>query len=298
MTSAAPLDNINADIKADLVALVASATVSIGRDGRGSGTVIAPGFVLTNAHNLHDRSTEVGFADGRRVQGTVAGADPDGDLAVLAVDTGDAVPLEWSDEAPRVGQAVVAGSAGGRRHRFTVGHVSAAGQAFRSGGGRLVEDAVEHTVPLPRGSSGGPLVSLDGRLLGVNTHRLGHRFYLARPGDASLRARIDGLRSGESVRRRRLGVALAPNEVATRLRQTVGLDARDGLLVRGVAEGSPAAASGLREGDLIVTVGGTPTATIDDLGRAIDAAEATVVIGVVRGAEELSLEVTFESSEA
>ena len=72
--------------------------VRIGRaPGRGCGVVVGDGFVLTNAHNLRDRTTEVTFADGRAVQAEVAGVDPDGDLVVLAVDTADAPPLAWAD---------------------------------------------------------------------------------------------------------------------------------------------------------------------------------------------------------
>jgi len=291
MTSIVELDQ-------DLVTTVANATVSIGRDGRGSGIVVSEGFVLTNAHNLRDRTTEVGFADGRRVQGTVAGTDPDGDLAVLSVDTADTAPLTWADAAARVGQAVVAAAAGGGTSRVTVGHVAATGRAFRSGGGRLVEDAVEHTAPLARGSSGGPLVDLSGRLVGINTHRLGHRFYLARGAGADLTARIEQLRSGQSVRPRRLGIAIAPAHVAAQLREAVGLPARDGLLVRGVSEGSPAAAAGISEGDLLVEAGGSPVATVDDLAKAVDAAGATLTVKLVRGTEERTVEINLDTAEA
>ncbi len=283
------------DLDPTVVTALTAATVSIGRDGRGSGVVIAPGFVLTNAHNLRDRSTQIGFSDGRHVQGTVAGSDADGDLAVLAVDTGDATPLQWAAPPPRVGQVLVAGAAGGLHHRVTVGYASAIGQAFRSGGGRLVQDAIEHTVPLARGSSGGPLVDVTGRLVGINTHRIGHRFYLARPGDEALRSRIEQLRAGQSVRARRLGVALAPADVARGLRRAVGLPERDGLLVRGVADDSPAATAGIREGDLLVSAAGTAIASIDELARAIDSSGDGVAIGLVRGAEELTVEVRFDS---
>src|SRR5262245_61371532 len=81
--------------------------VSIGRDGRGSGFVVAPGRVVTNAHNLRDRTTSVRFSDGRTVQGTVTGSDVDGDLVVLDVDTGDTAPLAWSDNAVGAGDVVV-----------------------------------------------------------------------------------------------------------------------------------------------------------------------------------------------
>ena len=106
--------------------------------------------------------------------------------------------------------------------------------------------SVEHTAPLAPGSSGGALLDAPGRLLGINTNRLGEGFYLALPADDALRDRIDALGRGESTERPRLGIAVAPQHVARRLRRSVGLPERDGLLVRGVEDGSPAAAAGIQ----------------------------------------------------
>ncbi len=90
--------------------------------------------------------------------------------------------------------------------------------------------------------------------------------------------------------RRRLGVGLAPSHVARRLRRAVGLPERDGLLVREVEDDSPAAKAGIAEGDLIVSVGGRTIATADDLFDAL-AGEGALEIGLVRGAEELTVTV-------
>ena len=100
-----------------VVTELGSAVVSIGTDGRGSGLVIAAGKVLTNAHNLRDRTTLVTFADGRAEQGSVAGADQDGDLVVLDVDTGSTPPAAWAEEMPTEGDVVFALSRGGHRTR-------------------------------------------------------------------------------------------------------------------------------------------------------------------------------------
>jgi S1-C subfamily serine protease len=275
---------------------VAAATVTIGRQGRGTGVVIGPGQVLTNAHNLRDRTTQVGFADGRAVQGEVVGRDVDGDLAVLRVDTGDVLPLEWAPEAPTAGSVVFAASRGGHRLRVTWGLVSSADLEFRGPRGRRIAGSVEHTAPLARGSSGGPLLDTEGRLVAVNTHRAGAGFYLARPADDALRARVAELAAGRSVTRRTLGVALAPAHVATRLRRAVGLPERDGLLIRGVEDGSPAARAGLVEGDLVVAVGDRPVTTVDGLLDALDGVGdgATLSLTVVRGTEERAVAVSFD----
>ena len=157
--------------------------VSIGRHGRGSGFVVAPGRVVTNAHNLRDRTTSVRFVDGRTTQGTVTGSDIDGDLVVLDVDTGTASPLPWSEQPPTEGDIVVAVTAGRQRVRATWGQVTGADHGFRGPRGRRIAGAIEHTAPSAAGSSGAPVLDRDGKVVAVNTHRVEHGFYLARAAD-------------------------------------------------------------------------------------------------------------------
>src|ERR1700761_6897744 len=108
MTSTNDTDPLTALEDAARVATAAarSATVSSGRAGRGSGIVIASGAVLTNAHNLRDRSTSVTFPDGRTEQGTVSGIDEAGDLVVLSVETGEVAPLSWAEQPAEEGSVV------------------------------------------------------------------------------------------------------------------------------------------------------------------------------------------------
>jgi serine protease Do len=283
----------------DVAEQAGSAVVGIGRGpGRGSGIVLAEGRVVTNAHNLRGEEVTVVFADGRTETGRVEGVDVDADLAVVAVDTGDARPLPWAEEGPvRLGTAVFALANPGGRRRVTVGFVSAVNRAFRGPRGRRITGSVEHTAPLGRGSSGGPVVSADGRLLGINTNRLGDGFYLAIPADAELRGRLDALARGESPARPRLGVGVAPARVARRLRSAVGLPERDGLLVRAVEEGSPAERAGIRVGDLIVTAGGREVRDADELHEVLDGLgeEGTLQLALVRGTEELTVIAAFGS---
>lgn len=261
----------------------------------GSGFVLGDGLVATNAHNLRTSEVTVVFADGRSETGAVAGADTDGDLAVVRVDTGGAPALPWSSDGQdlRPGRVVLAlANPGGRGTRTTLGAVSAVGRAFRGPRGRRIPGGVEHTAPLPRGSSGGPLVDAEGHLAGMNTHRLGDGFYLAIPADADLRARLEALSSGLAPRRPRLGVALAPARAARRMRAAVGLPERDGLLVRGVEDSSPADRAGLRRGDLLVAAAGRPLRSVDDLFAALDdAGDGSLELDVVRGSEEITVAV-------
>jgi serine protease Do len=276
-----------------VLATLGDAVVSIGQDGRGSGLVIGSGKVLTNAHNLRDRTTLVTFADGRAEQGSVTGSDEDGDLVVLEVDTGSVTPATWTEQSPAAGDVVFAISRGGHRPRISFGMVSAVDLAFDGPRGRQVHGGVEHTAPLVRGSSGGPVADADGHVVGLNTHRIGRGFYVARPIDAALRSTIDDLAAGKSVVRPRLGVALAPPEVAAKLRASVGLPPRDGLLVRGVEEDGPAATAGIAEGDLLVAAGDAPLVSIAALHDALGAATETLSLTAVRGTEERVVTVTF-----
>ena len=282
---------------------VGGSVVGIGRGpGRGSGVVVAEGSVATNAHNIRGEETTVVFADGRSAVGRVQGVDVDADLAVVSVDTQGAAPVAWAGEgeAARIGTAVLGLANPGGRLRITFGLVSAVNRAFRGPRGRRITGSLEHTAPMGRGSSGGPVVNAAGRLLGLNTNRLGDGFYLALPADADLRGRLDALARGEAPSRPRLGVGLAPVRVARQLRHAVGLPERDGLLVRAVDESGPAGRAGIRTGDLIVAAGGRELADADELHDVLDglADDATLALLVVRGTEELTVNVTFGDAES
>lgn len=275
------------------------AVVGLGRGwGVGSGTVIAPGRVLTNAHNLRHNEATVTFADGRQETGRVVGSDSDLDVAVIEVETGDVQPVDWPEDlgAPAIGRSVLAlGNPGGRGLRVTPGFVSSTARSFRGPRGRRIAGAIEHTAPLPRGSSGGPLIDGEGRLLGINTVRVDGGLILAIPADAAMRERVEALGRGEEPKRVRLGVAIAPPRVARRLRRAVGLPEWDGVLVRAVEEDSPAANAGITRGDLLVSASGRDLTGVDVLYEALDTAraEGKLELTVVRGDEERTVTVTF-----
>src|SRR6266436_1388237 len=235
-----------------------SSVVGIGqRWGVGSGIVLAEGRVLTNAHNVRGDQVTVTFADGRTAEGSVAGQDIDGDLAVIEV-------------------------------------VSGVDRAFRGPRGRRITGSLEHTAQLLPGSSGGPVLDAEGRLLGINTNRLGEGFYLDIPADEALRAQADVLARGESAAPPQLGIAIAPRPVARRLRRAVGLPDTEGLLIQQVTEDSPAARAGLERGDLIVTAAGQAVGGADDLFGALQGAQGgTLELRVVRGADERTVQVVF-----
>src|SRR4051794_3999703 len=272
---------------------VGPSVVGLGRGwNAGSGVVIAPGRVATVAHAVRRGAPSVLLPDGNRADDVLFTADLDGNLAVLELDTGDAPVAELAEEPPGLGAPVVAlADPGGRGLRATLGFVTSADRSVRGPRGRRIAGAIEHSAPLPRGSSGGPLTDADGRVIGLNAVRLDGGLILAVPLTS---AAIERLSDPTRDEPRRLGIALAPAHVARRMRRAVGLPERDGLLVRRVADGSPAERAGLRRGDLIVSINGSEAERLDALHAALDSGAATIELGVVRGAEELSLTVSFE----
>lgn len=271
---------------------VGPSVVGIGERWRGgSGLVVARDRVVTNAHNVGEDGAMV-LIGGHAAEARVVGVDADGDLAVLDVPTGDVTPVTVDgDPVVAIGTPVVAlARAADGGIRATAGFVSSIDRAFRGPRGRRVSGAIEHTAPLAPGSSGGPVVGLDGRLIGLNTNRLDNGFYLALPADTALADRLAALGRGEAPTRRRLGVGLAPGHVARRMRRAVGLPEREGVLVREVEDGSPAANAGIAHGDLIVAVDGRPITSADDLFEALSG-DGALRITLVRGTDERTIEV-------
>jgi serine protease Do len=277
------------------------AVIGLGQGwGRGSGFVIDSNRVLTNAHNLRGDEVTVTFQDGRRETGRVLASDTDVDLAVIEVLTGEIEPIQWSEddlESLPIGRSVLAlANPGGRGLRVTPGFVSSTARGFRgppTPRRHRTGFAIEHTAPLPRGSSGGPLIDRAGRLLGINSIRTDGGLILAVPADATIRERVEKLSRGEAPQRVRLGVAIAPPRVARRLRCAVGLPERDGILIRAVERGSAADRAGLERGDLIVAAGGRGLDRMDALYEALEGAgaEGRIELKIVRGAEERTVTV-------
>ncbi len=277
---------------------VGPSVVGLGRGwARGSGVIVGPNRILTAAHAIRSDEPTVTFHDGRTATGRVAGSDTDVDIALIEVEAEQAVT--WDPDAVAqltIGAPVLAlSNPGGHGLRVTFGMVSATGRSFRGPRGRRIPGSIEHTAPLPRGSSGGPLVDPEGRLLGLNAVRREGGLILAVPADAALYARSEALARGESSARPRLGIALAHPRAARKIRTAAGLPEHDGLLVHAVLDDSAAATAGLARGDLLIAVGDTPLTSADDLFEALDAATDTLTLRVLRGTEERDVAIRFSS---
>jgi len=264
--------------------------------GSGSGFVFTPdGFVVTNSHVVHGAAAlTVTFNDGRRLPATLAGDDPDTDLAVVRVDGPDLVALPLADSSRlRVGQIAIAiGNPFGFDCTVTAGVVSALGRSLRATTGRLIDDVVQTDAALNPGNSGGPLVDARGHVIGVNTAMIrpaqGICFAIASNTVATVVSLL--LREGR-VRRAYLGLAGQTVPVLRRLVRFHELTRETAVFVSSVEPGSPAARGGLRAGDLIVGMDEHDVAAVDDLHRLLTGARVggPVQLTVVRDARKETL---------
>ncbi|MHB8394215.1 MAG: S1C family serine protease [Candidatus Dormibacteria bacterium] len=281
---------------------VLPAVVGIGsRPPFGTGLVVADGKVLTNSHNVRPEGRSVQLADGRVAQAESAIRDGSRDLALLTVDTGGMTAVRWAEASPTLGEMVLAAArpAGSGAH-LTMGTVSAARGPETGAVGPDAQEWFEHTAPLPRGASGGPVINLAGEVLGVNTTRLGEGFYGALGASPAFRQRLELMINGSVPSEGWLGVALLPPEMAGRLREAVGLSERSGALVREVVSGGPAEQAGVRRGDLLVELGDIKLLSGRDLRLALQGTSPGTILKVVlvRGLEELELNVAVGSAPA
>jgi S1-C subfamily serine protease len=224
----------------------------------GSGVIASPdGRILTNHHVLDDAEKVTVSVPGlkRRYSARVIGTDPQTDVAVLRIQPDaplTAAPLGAS-RPPRVGQWVLAiGNPYGLDGTVSLGIVSAMGRNLEIPD--LLNDFIQTDAMIDRGSSGGPLVDLDGRVIGINSRGQGRGIGFTIPIDTALQV-ADQLERG-GIERGWLGVTLQPLD--RELADYLGIPDSTGAIVNSVAEGSPAARAGLKPGDVITGFDGLP----------------------------------------
>jgi S1-C subfamily serine protease len=243
--------------------------------GSGSGFFFTPdGFLLTNSHVVHGaQAIRATFSDGTTHPAHVVGDDPDTDLAVLKVDQSAPAFTSFGDSsALRAGQLVVAiGNPLGFQATVTAGVVSALGRTMRSESGRLIEGVVQTDAALNPGNSGGPLASSRGDVVGVNTAIIagaqGICFAIPSRTAEFVASRL--MRDGR-VRRAYIGVSGQTIRLTRRQADRFHLAAPGAVLVTSVEPNSPASRAGICVRDLVVSVGGVPVTTVDDLHRRLN----------------------------
>ena len=269
------------------------------RAGSGSGFIITPdGFILTNSHVVHGaEKIEVTLQDGRHPDAHVVGDDPDTDLAVIRAFAPQLHPVRLGASTnTRVGQMAIAiGNPYGFQFTVTAGVVSALGRSFRANTGRLIDDIIQTDAALNPGNSGGPLVNSRGEVIGVNTAVIlpaqGICFAI---GIDTAKHVAGWLIKDGKIRRSYIGVGGQNVPVHRRLVRHYQLPAPSGVLVISVSPGSPAALTGLREGDLMVAFNGQPIRSIDELHKLLTGERIGLPseLTVIRGTEKLVLSIT------
>ncbi|HZH27705.1 MAG TPA: trypsin-like peptidase domain-containing protein [Azospirillaceae bacterium] len=267
----------------------------------GSGVIVdaGNGLVVTNSHVVEGSDEiEVTTQDGRRLPARLVGRDPATDIAVVRVEARGLVELPFGDsDRLEVGDYVVAiGNPFGLGQTATLGIVSALGRGGLSPEG--YEDFIQTDAPINPGNSGGALVDLRGRLVGINTAILA-------PGGGNVgigfavpvtmvRAVLDQLVRYGEVRRGRIGVAV--EDVTPEVAETLGLARPEGAVVADVERGSSAQRAGVRPGDVVVAVNGTPIRGGTQLRNRIGVVRAgeTVELTLDRKGRAVTLRATVE----
>ena len=261
--------------------------------GSGSGFIFTPdGFILTNSHVVSGaKSIEAALTDGSRYPADLVGDDPHTDLAVVRITAPNLVPAPFGDAGTlRVGQLVVAiGNPYGFECTVTAGVVSALGRSLRARSGRMIDNIIQTDAALNPGNSGGPLVTSQGEVIGVNTAVIlpaqGICFAISMTTAHFVAGQL--IKEGR-IRRSYIGVGGQKVPLQRRLVRYYGLERGSGVLVATVEPGSPAAHAGIHEGDILVEYAGRPIAGIDDLHRLLTEQQVGVASPLVlmRGAEK------------
>jgi serine protease Do len=268
------------------------------RQALGTGFIIDPsGYIVTNEHVVHDADeVRVRLADDREFVADVVGHDPKLDVALLKLKNAKDLPTAplGASEQLRVGEHVLAvGNPFGLGHTVTLGIVSAKARAIGAG---PYDDFIQTDASINPGNSGGPLFNWRGEVVGINTAiRPGaNGIGFAIPIDA-VKDVLPQLREKGHVERGRLGLAFQP--LTPDLASALGLEAPKGALVSNVELGSAAARAGVKPGDVVVAVNGTPIQHAEELPRRVarNAPGTTITLGVLRDKQPLDLKPTLDA---
>jgi S1-C subfamily serine protease len=252
---------------------VGPSVVAVARKGgAGSGVVVADGLVLTNAHVAGGAGRlSLRAPDGTAAEARIMGEDPDTDLALLRTEHPFAVPWAELGTAPlRRGQLVVAiGNPLGFDFTVTAGVVSALGRSLRAQSGRLIDGVIQTDAALNPGNSGGPICDASARVAGIATAVIRGAQGLCFAVSAATAAFVIGeIVAHGKVRRAHLGIAAQTVALPRRAGRALG-GADQAVRIGAVVPGGPAAAAGLREGDVLVALDGEPLAGSDALVRCL-----------------------------
>ena len=242
--------------------------------GVGSAVIVASdGLVLTNSHVVSGaKRMRLTFADGAAAEALVLGDDPDTDLALIRTELppGSRAAKLGDSKLLKRGQVVIAiGNPLGFESTVTTGVVSSLGRSLRSRNGRLIEDVIQTDAALNPGSSGGPLVATNGEVVGINTAMIygAQGICFAVASNTALLVIGEIIRHGR-IRRAYVGIVAQTVALPGRLAREFGAGSH-AVRIGGLVANGPAAQAGLREGDILLSLGNSPITGIDDLFRSL-----------------------------
>ena len=294
------MSEILSNLSDALAAAVETAGKSVVRvEGRrrlaASGIVWSSDGVVVTAHHVVEQDSDIaiGLPDGSSAKARLVGRDPTTDIAVLRLQASNLTPASWAETSElRVGHLVLALGRPGEKMMATFGIVSALSKDWRTPAGGKLDYYLQTDVVMYPGFSGGPLVDVSGRILGLNSSALLRGISVTVPA-ISLRQTVEALLAHGRVRRGYLGVGAQtvrlPAALAAQLNQETG------LLLGSVEAGSPAEQAGLFMGDTIVTLDGQPVRHLDDLLALLsgDRAGKTASVRIVRGGQAMEISVVI-----
>ena len=266
------------------VAKVTALDASGRPQGHGSAVLFTPdGYLMTNSHVVAGaKSLTVSLTDGRDLEASKVGDDPETDLAVLRVSADHLAHAELGkSSALRVGQlAIAVGNPLGYQATVTAGIVSALGRTLRSQSGRLIDSVIQTDAPLNPGNSGGPLVDGHGRVIGINTAMAGgaQGICFAIGIDTAFDVAMRLMRDGR-VRRSRLGVAAQTVMLDRRVQRASGHPHLSAVMISEAPPASP-----LEVGDILLSWDDMALAGVDSLHRLLteDAAARDARLSLIR----------------
>ena len=274
--------------------------------GLGSGVIVrADGYILTNHHVVDGADhVSVELTDGRTFKAKVIGSDAPSDLAVVKIEGSNLKTLALGNsDGVRTGDVVLAvGNPLGVGQTVTMGIVSAKGRATGGAGDGSFEDFIQTDAPINQGNSGGALVNTRGELIGINSQILSPSggsigIGFAIPANMASNVMSQLIDKGQ-VRRGLLGVTIQP--VTSDIARSLGLTEVRGALVSDVQAASPAEQGGIRRGDIITAVDGTPVTDGNVLrnhvAQLLPGTKAR--ISVLRGGKEETVSVTLAELKA
>jgi S1-C subfamily serine protease len=288
---------------ADAVDRAGTSVVTV--DGRrrlaASGIAWADGVIVTASHVVErDENLSVTLGNGARVDASIAGRDRGSDIAVLRVPaTGGAVAERAPGGSARVGQlALAVGRPGSGGVMASMGLVGAVGGPWRTGRGTTVSGYLQADVTMYPGFSGGPLIDVAGRVLGMNSSHLARGGGLTVPANAIDTIVADLLAKGR-VRRGYLGIATQAVSLPDGQRAGLPDGQETGLLISGVEPGSPSEVAGMLVGDVLVALGGVPVTDTDALFDLLGSERVgeTLTARVMRGGTGAELSITVGERE-